>query len=606
MHPFTSSPNTAPHNFGSYKIDQIRKYDYNFSSQIQKKIDFTYFNNHSCNRLVLERVTETGRSGISLPPYIFEYNSTSLPAPYDSGRDFWGYANGNCCGYIHAHCDIPSSGDANRLSNFSSAKAGTLEKITYPTGGYTRYIYEPHKVAPFTISYACEETYSQVGGLRIQKIEHYNKDHSKVSVREYKYLKQNGIESSGISLNDIEFMTPSGFEHAPICGGTVSCQLVEYSCTQFQLNPHAIVTSNYFQKGSVGYSRVEEVMISTSGNDNSGKIVFEFYNVNYGATNYQRNGELLNRFVFNSADNLIQQDIYTYYLDDNPSNDYNTYKKVIAEPELQGLNEILLCYDGVGYFWRLPYNCPSDVGGGGFTCMESYIFETRFKRRTRSFRTLYNYQTSHERIDYVYDGGTQNAISTLTNYEYNYQYAMTPTRISITNSDGVTLNEIRFNYPSSTEQPDLFNKRMRNKPILVERYVGGARVYGYKTIYAYFGASLKPSVIQEAFDNGTYNNVEEISAYDNAGKILESKRTHGQENAYLWSEDQMHMAAYVQNAKQSEILYASFEKPVTNEGGWVTASNYIKYNAKKGASGNGYYQGATLLGYWFLLGHGSG
>ena len=91
--------------------------------------------------------------------YQFEYNPTALPLRTSSGQDFWGYANHNSGSYMHKHETdfhfmIENSktishkaevGNGDRTPDEVKMKAGILEKIIYPTGGYTEFKYEANK-----------------------------------------------------------------------------------------------------------------------------------------------------------------------------------------------------------------------------------------------------------------------------------------------------------------------------------------------------------------------------------------------------------------------------------------------------------------------------
>lgn len=92
--------------------------------------------------------------------HAFTYNSTALPSKKSKAVDYWGYYNGvesntsllptlekltryNDKTY-GIHYKTPD-GSANRGAHQDYMKAGILERIDYPTGGYTEFDYEPHK-----------------------------------------------------------------------------------------------------------------------------------------------------------------------------------------------------------------------------------------------------------------------------------------------------------------------------------------------------------------------------------------------------------------------------------------------------------------------------
>ena len=92
--------------------------------------------------------------------YKFEYNNTVLPLRGSTSQDFWGYPNTNTGSlllptkgsYLDYWPTTPinqtiyyDEGTGNREVNEQKMKAATLEKITYPTGGYTIFEYEANR-----------------------------------------------------------------------------------------------------------------------------------------------------------------------------------------------------------------------------------------------------------------------------------------------------------------------------------------------------------------------------------------------------------------------------------------------------------------------------
>lgn len=108
-------------------------------------------------RATLLSVTEFG--GINetpLKPYTFSYFvGEVLPARFSAAQDHWGYANYNNSGERIPHEFFRAPGGqyppyrellgGNRDTDANRVKAGSLEKITYPTGGYTIFEMEVNK-----------------------------------------------------------------------------------------------------------------------------------------------------------------------------------------------------------------------------------------------------------------------------------------------------------------------------------------------------------------------------------------------------------------------------------------------------------------------------
>ncbi|MCP9201292.1 hypothetical protein MKO06_15390 [Gramella sp. GC03-9] len=98
-------------------------------------------------RLMLNSVTEKGINGSIKPSYFFEYNSNPLPNRFSNSQDYWGYYNDTNNGRFLTFFDYGTTGIDRSVDTIAS-RAGMLEKITYPTGGYTVFTYEHNKAKP--------------------------------------------------------------------------------------------------------------------------------------------------------------------------------------------------------------------------------------------------------------------------------------------------------------------------------------------------------------------------------------------------------------------------------------------------------------------------
>lgn len=109
----------------------------------------TYTDKHK--RLRLLGVQEIGaNNNTSIPAYTFEYNSGLMPPRLSKDRDYWGFYNGPNGNTSLIPASIPGRpnfypGGGNRKPDFTSTKAGVLQKIIYPTGGYTVLDYESNE-----------------------------------------------------------------------------------------------------------------------------------------------------------------------------------------------------------------------------------------------------------------------------------------------------------------------------------------------------------------------------------------------------------------------------------------------------------------------------
>lgn len=163
---------------GGHKLSSIKIKNRN--GGLIKQIDFSYgyfvSNNQGVGdyagnryRLKLESIKEFGSDGKSNPPYVFNYNeSEALPPRITYSQDHWGYFNSNTKPtLIPQYIKTPNSTyfyysyGANRETDSTKVKLGTISQVTYPTGGYTKYEFEANSV-------------SMTGDLPAEKIEFEN------------------------------------------------------------------------------------------------------------------------------------------------------------------------------------------------------------------------------------------------------------------------------------------------------------------------------------------------------------------------------------------------------------------------------------------------
>jgi len=196
----------------------------NNNGKIIKDARFSYTNRQSvencteedCYRLFLDSIHFEDANGDILPGYSFNYNNTLLPKRYSYKQDFLGYYNGVVASpapaieghYIPKTYHKPNSGRDSFLpislglsgyqeqngnyslsANETYAKAGILERITYPTGGYTVFESESNQFKYLNTSV-------NGGGLRIQNQKIFDDTGSLERQIDYEYTLSNG-ETSG-------------------------------------------------------------------------------------------------------------------------------------------------------------------------------------------------------------------------------------------------------------------------------------------------------------------------------------------------------------------------------------------------------------------------
>lgn len=148
------------------KLDQITLKDK--SDKIIKTWKFEYYEN-STERLKLKNLIIRASDQTDVQKYSFDYNVLKLPLPpagptpqnpyLSNSVDYWGYYNAAANGENRIPKIFMSEfgqfvGSANRSINSTFVKAEILEKITYPTGGYTSFEYESNDYSAQGASFA--------------------------------------------------------------------------------------------------------------------------------------------------------------------------------------------------------------------------------------------------------------------------------------------------------------------------------------------------------------------------------------------------------------------------------------------------------------------
>ena len=323
-------------------------------------INFKYIDTPE-ERLKLLSVHFQNKNGDMLKSYKMEYNNTKLP-PYNAKKnDNWGYYNNKYYNDIN-YSDLAKF----RTADDFYMKAEILEKITYPTGGYSIFNYEPHsystKAQQFPFVLIKEKGIS--GGLRIKKISTFN--NSKCISREFEYVNKDGTSSGILSGNTNYYTTGNQLidgEYIKWFGLVTKKTKLDGSYifgSQNMINQLSQTNGNH-----VTYSRViEKTTDSTS-------IVYEYSNHNNfmdeypmeGLTNFNNinlenkftskeleRGLLLKKEYYNSKGKIIRKEDYKY--NSNPKR-YDDYVKSINQYFNNNINFYRYAY--VKHYTFCPY-----------------------------------------------------------------------------------------------------------------------------------------------------------------------------------------------------------------------------------------------------------
>lgn len=179
------------------KLDSITVND-RLQNMRKHKYSFSYENTPmSSLKLRLKSVSEQNINNQVAAKHTFLYNSANFSG---NNIDHWGYFNQKAIG----------TGNFNNFYNAretdtASCRTGLLTTIVYPTGGYTRYTWEPNSYSKQVPAIRSNPLIDHginkyTGGVRIKQIVNFDQNNTKLGAKSYNYSKDvNPTSESGIS-----------------------------------------------------------------------------------------------------------------------------------------------------------------------------------------------------------------------------------------------------------------------------------------------------------------------------------------------------------------------------------------------------------------------
>jgi hypothetical protein len=539
------------------KLDTISIRDRN--GKLFRRVAFQYTESDT-TRLKLMAVNIFGGNFITPQRYSFEYNPLSLPPYLSYKTDHFGFYNGR-------NPYITTNNVNNYLPPFDSAlftqskdavpaylQAEMLTKIIYPTLGYTTFEYEPHDYSsfvttwPFSVTANPSNTTKTTGGLRIKKVASYDGTGQVSMAKQYFYKKNyagNGTASSGVLAftptyieNYSGTVVPPARKNQPI---TFNGTLSYYRWSNNPIFPMGMTRGNH-----VTYSEVTEV------NADGGFTVYKYKNYDNGyndlpplnyvsdntglkqfwkedegiSMNLER-GQQLSEEMYDASKTIKAKKIFKY--NDDP-NRFSRHVRVIS----QTTNSVAIA------------DIPS------YRIVASLIY------------TYFPYLK--EEVSYLYGTNNDSIVSTLK-YTYDTTYRLQKTT-EIINSDG-RVHKMIYRYPQdmlSTSGAITYNKMvtrsMVNFMVERERQEDNVKVETDLTEYAeglsFNNTLIFPSTVRTQFMSQASETRSTFNLYDSTDNVLMTTKSagtagNGIQTCYIWSYNNQHPVAVIQNATFSNI-----------------------------------------------------
>lgn len=488
------------------------------------------FNNDSNDRLFLKSIVIN-----DIEKYAFKYNSQKLPSYLSDAVDGWGFYNGsNFLGSVSLNVGpqqlkniFQNIYPTHKIPNLNFSKAGTLEEITYPTGGKSYFNYELNTYSKYgekTMSEQKLKLYntsnSIAGGLRIQSIKSCDENNKCVS-KTYSYLNDDGVTSSGILPFKPLYVIEGG-------DSSINLNFWEFNMHSYQ--------SLKDEDNSVGYSRVEEI------DSNGGRKITYFTNFDQS----ENNDDIGVNYYGWMKDPLFIQLPYksASLMRGKPIKEIiSTNTKNISETVYKYSQQI----DYLRSYTSLYKQFGTVAHNGIFTDLSGISFAGLLEAH------LVNFNTSllSQKIT------TTDGVSRTENYSYTN--LNTPSVVTRMDSSGIF--ETQFDYAADTNNFNLQSAYMVGIPLVVTEKKNGLTIGKTETNYP--GSLPTPqtgnlSVPLSEISHEVGNNSKsftEISydAYDSQGNLLQYTTKTGTTVAVVWGYHNTKPIAKIEGATYGDV-----------------------------------------------------
>jgi hypothetical protein len=569
----------------------IGKYSYNISDAryfrldsievlvngvVSKRVSLGYIDNPS-ERLKLSRVRFHFQDNRKVShEYGFTYNPEKLPAYNAAQEDHWGYFNGknfwgsNVTGQFVTTVPPLSQYVASRDPDPVLMDAEILTEIKFPTGGYSRFTYEPHDYSKLVVqnpslTLTALTANKTGGGLRIKRVDSYDNRSGQPVTKEYFYntsYLNGGTLSSGILSGE-----PCYFDEVSNSDGfssKFSSLPMNYRNTT---NGNHITYSEVTEKSGEGYT-----VYRYTNHDNGfpDRNAFTVRSPDKFAVGYQKlfaNLELERGLVKSvsdyAADKFLLKHVVNNYNDD-PAR-YNIYVRA--------------CQVSGGAF---PYNWFM-FPVYNFNPFLKNTATTEYNRNGTALTTLvsYDYEPTYTLLR---KSTTTQSDGTITKQEYSYPFDIL---------GGSTINEAGAN-----SLRELLANNMVSQPVEVrtvnsrtgQDYVTGSTVTLFKElkpakvlkasitdpvpVVSFKGAYLDATGLKT---DSRYETFLTIDRYDDKGNMLQTTDRNGLGTVYLWGYKSTYPICKVVNASYDQVETAIGTSMINVLKGY-NSENYVLAN----------------------------
>lgn len=529
-------------NFRWYKLDAIKIFDANNALKYHFNFEF---NNNPDERLFLKKIRNIDPITSLSNDYELKYNQTPLPSYNSLQIDEWGYYNGktfptNTTGMSETQILNYLSPDATYMN------AGSLASISYPTGGYSEFEFEPNDY-----SLVIEKNGNSLnvinrsgigGGLRIKKISHYSTIGSLANSTNYTYIKNSF--SSGILAGNKKIKS-NNFIGNPLLGSSEIISnntLDDFNYTDGRPVTYSEVKETYLDGSFIRYKFsnsdnsifLDEVPVNIYSDAYIGRYILPqtsathpssyTYPLTSHSSRQLERGQLLAKEIYNNSEIIVSKEVLEY--NDNPTRfdqyirTYNNYGITIS------------CEGGI-------------VKERYFQANKIYSYYPYLKRKTQ----------------YNYDQGANASVTTVQEFIYDDFYNLVREE-KMTNSTGeVIKSSYKYapDYASGNPIYQAMTDRNMINPVIEQKKFNGTN-HLMTTIMNYFSphpdlyVPERTDIQVENFSNETRTR---YLNYDDKGNLLTVSKENDYKTSYQWGYNSQYPVVQIKNAKDAAPTYSN-------------------------------------------------
>ncbi len=500
--------------------------------------------------------------------YSFQYNGwndASKPYPLQNtfSVDHWGYFNGKAnSAYFPASSanqttEEENISDDSRNPDPNYAVRGILEKITYPTGGYTTFEYEPHSYSTavvrrhdssFDRNFAPRliQAFGTAGGLRIKKISSFLANGTPSMEKTYDYSDANG-NSSGILI------------WTPRYSVSFKCQAT------FRLQENASYKSSSLQ--DYGYTGIEYRSVTERLKDST-RTLNVFTSCADGKGFMDRFGVYIGSSVMERArlsdGNAVAWEMFPL-MTSNPHSVHFAVAPLISFQSQRGmLKERRVFKNDTTMSASIKETTSFKLDTTSFTELPCYLV-----RRFGTYSIFTGKHLPKETVSVARQDDMAEEKISRTQMEYNFFWEVTKTRTVRPDRDTLIteythLRDLDDNViNSSTVYSAMKRRNILTLPIEEKTFrkkPGGnsEQVSGRRCTYALFpngtDTLILPTLI-ESYDltSQTWKKEARILSYDSFGNITQLEDAAGNTVSYLWSSYGQYLILQAKGLSQSQV-----------------------------------------------------